>query len=851
MASKTPKLISLAVASALLAGPALAQGPLEEIIVTASKRAQTLQEVPIAVSVTTAETIEQAEIRDVLDLQSVVPSLRVSQLQNANQTTFIIRGFGNGANNPGIEPSVAVFIDGVYRSRAQSQISDLPKLERIEVLRGPQSTLFGKNASAGVVSVVTAAPTYEPEGYVELGIGNYSNETAKAYYSTGLSDSVALAVSGSLNKRDGYADNLTTGNEVSNRDRFGVRADLLIEPNEKTRIRVIADYDELDEICCTVANLVNGPTGAAVVALGGALDAENPFSYDVYYNNDSINIAENGGITINAEIGFENFDLTSITAYRDSFLDQPFSDVDFGGADLIGNQPTATDIQTFTQELRISGGTDSIDWVAGLFYFDEDIDYRNGLDFGAAFSSYVDILTGGAGTVLGLEALLGYAPGTFHNGVAVREYAKQTNQSSSVFGQMDIALNDRLTATIGLSYIQDEKETSLMQENSDAFSKLDLDGADGFQALVGLTLAQQFPLVFGLPFTPTNIGLVTSDPLGAAGFQQLQQAIVAGVSQIDLANPAQNPLLGLQALQFLPQLLGYPNAALDGKSDDSKVTYTARLAYDWSDNINVYASLSTGYKATSWNLSRDSRPTPAEIAALTSAGATLPANLVPGTRLAGPEESEVFELGLKGRFDWGFLNVAIFDQTIEGFQSNTFTGAAFTLANAGSQSARGLEFDLAYNPTNNLTLALSGILIDPEYDEFKGSAIGDISGTQPGGIHEQSFSLAATYNFTVNGYEGFARADYQYDSEVDIQDGGAANPSFAALSAVGGATREVNTVNASAGIDIDGWEIGVWARNLFNDEYLITNFPSVAQAGSFNGYPSVPRTFGLTLRKNF
>jgi len=273
MASKTPKLISLAVASALLAGPALAQGPLEEIIVTASKRAQTLQEVPIAVSVTTAETIEQAEIRDVLDLQSVVPSLRVSQLQNANQTTFIIRGFGNGANNPGIEPSVAVFIDGVYRSRAQSQISDLPKLERIEVLRGPQSTLFGKNASAGVVSVVTAAPTYEPEGYVELGIGNYSNETAKAYYSTGLSDSVALAVSGSLNKRDGYADNLTTGNEVSNRDRFGVRADLLIEPNEKTRIRVIADYDELDEICCTVANLVNGPTGAAVVALGGALDA--------------------------------------------------------------------------------------------------------------------------------------------------------------------------------------------------------------------------------------------------------------------------------------------------------------------------------------------------------------------------------------------------------------------------------------------------------------------------------------------------------------------------------------------------------------------------------------------------
>ena len=845
------KALCVAFSAASLSLSAQAQGPLEEIIVTASKRAQTLQEVPIAVSVTSAETIEQAEIRDVLDLQSVVPSLRVSQLQNSNQTTFIIRGFGNGANNPGIEPSVAVFVDGVYRSRAQSSISDLPKLERIEVLRGPQSTLFGKNASAGVVSVVTAAPSYETEGYVEVGLGNYNNQTAKGYYTTGLTDQIAFSVSGNINKRDGYADNLTTGTEVSNRDRFGVRADVLFEPNDRSRIRVIADYDELDEICCTVANLVNGPTGAAVVALGGNLDAENPFSYNVYYNNDSINIAENSGLTINAEFEFDGFDITSVTAYRDSFLDQPFSDVDFNGADLIGNQPTSTDIQTFTQELRISGSTESTDWVAGVFYFDEDIDYKDGLDFGDAFAGYVDFLTGGAGTVLGLEGLLGYAPGTFHKGPAVREQAEQTNQSSSIFGQVDFALSDRMTATVGLSYIQDEKETSLNQVNTDEFSKLDLDGIDGFNALVGLGVVGQFPAVFGLPFTPQNVGLVTSTPQGAAGFQALQQAVFAAVSQADLTNPAQNPLLGLQALQFLPQLLGYPNAAESGKSDDSKVTYTTRLAYDWTDSVNVYASFSTGYKATSWNLSRNSSPTAAEVSALTAAGVALPANLVTGTRLAGPEESEVFELGLKGAFSWGFLNIAVFDQTIEGFQSNTFTGAAFSLANAGSQSAQGIEVDLSYNPTDSLTLAFSGVFIDPEYDSFTGSAIGDISGTQPGGIHEQSMSLAATYRFTVNGYDGFVRADYQYESEVDIQDGGASNPTYAPLAAVGAESREMNVVNAAAGIDINGWELGFWGRNLFNDEYLITNFPSVAQAGSFNGYPSQPRTFGMTLRKNF
>ncbi|RYE53536.1 MAG: Plug domain-containing protein, partial [Hyphomicrobiales bacterium] len=116
-----------------------------DIIVTASKRSQTLQDTPVAVSVTSAAQLEESQIRDLIDLQSSVPSLRVSQLQSSANTNFIIRGFGNGANNAGIEPSVGVFIDGVYRSRSAAQIGDLPNVERIEVLRGPQSTLFGKN----------------------------------------------------------------------------------------------------------------------------------------------------------------------------------------------------------------------------------------------------------------------------------------------------------------------------------------------------------------------------------------------------------------------------------------------------------------------------------------------------------------------------------------------------------------------------------------------------------------------------------------------------------------------------------------------------------------------------------
>ena len=127
----------------------------EEVIVTATKTERTLQEVPVAVSVVTSETIEKANVMDLFDLKAVVPSLDSRQYQSTINATFFIRGFGNGSNNPGIEPSVAVFVDGVYRSKTQSQISDLPMVERIEVLRGPQSTLFGKNASAGVINIVT------------------------------------------------------------------------------------------------------------------------------------------------------------------------------------------------------------------------------------------------------------------------------------------------------------------------------------------------------------------------------------------------------------------------------------------------------------------------------------------------------------------------------------------------------------------------------------------------------------------------------------------------------------------------------------------------------------------------
>ena len=231
------------------------QGEGNEIIVTATKREQTLQDVPIAVSVTTAETIERAQIRDIKDLSSVVPSLRIGERQTSANTNFFIRGFGNGANNAGIEPSVGVFVDGVYRSRSAAQITDLPDVQRVEVLRGPQSTLFGKNASAGVVSIITQKPKFTFGGNFEASYGNYNAIVAKGLITGPLSETVAASFAAGYNKRDGYNKNLATGNRINERDRWFVRGQLLFKGDSGLTARLIGDYSKIDENCCGVFNV--------------------------------------------------------------------------------------------------------------------------------------------------------------------------------------------------------------------------------------------------------------------------------------------------------------------------------------------------------------------------------------------------------------------------------------------------------------------------------------------------------------------------------------------------------------------------------------------------------------------
>jgi outer membrane receptor protein involved in Fe transport len=852
----------LGIVAASLVAPAIAQQEepvfMEEIVVTSTKRETTLQAVPVAVSVIQAEELKQSQVLDVKDLQFLVPSLRVTQLQSSGNTNFVIRGFGNGANNAGIEPSVGVFIDGVYRSRSASALNDLPNVQRIEVLRGPQSTLFGKNASAGVISVVTAKPSLdETTGSAELTVGDYGQFIVKGDVNGPLSDTVGFSLSGSVNQRDGYYDNLAGGDELGELDRWGVRGQLLFLPSDSLEIRFIGDYEEIDEACCGVANLFNGPTGAVVQAIGGNLVPNAPFAYDGYYDFTPVNEFESGGISMQIDYDInDTTTLTSITSYRtlDRFEN---GDVDFTSAQLIdpatGNL-TDVQIDTFTQELRLTGSTDHMGWMVGGYYFDEEIEQDTGLIYGAGFRPYADILTtvlsGGIPGVdpsplTGLEAALGappfnIPPGTFFAaGTGLTEVASMDNQAFSLFAQTDIDLGDRATLTLGVNYTEDDKDVTFDSTSTDVFSALDLIQIGG-----GLIFQTVFDQAIAGGADPATAAAIAT---GAA-----QAGAPVDCGDVPAGTPC-NPLIPLQDLQFLPPNVDYPNSVESGSSDDDDTTWTVRLAYDLTDDMNVYASAGTGFKATSWNLSRDSRPFPEDQAAIEAAGLSVN-NLTYTTRFAEPEESTVYEIGMKARWDTVAVNLAIFDQEIDEFQSNTFVGTGFVLLNAGKQSTTGAEIDIRWAPTDNFQGTLAATLMDPEYDSFEQAACVpppgsgsanftcDLSGETPAGIHETSITATGTYNFTIGNAAGFVRGEYIYEDDIQVIDNVPADV----------ASREVSTFNASVGLSWEnGFEALLWGRNLNDDEYLLSAFPSVAQNGSYSGYPNQPRTVGLTVRKYF
>ena len=889
------------VAMSIGAGAVAAQ-EMDVITVTAQKREQTLQETPVSVAVVTDAQIEQSQIRDAADLQTLVPSLRVAEFASSTNTEFALRGIGTSSFNPGLEPSVGVFIDGVYRPRSGSAINDLLSVERVEVIRGPQSTLFGRNTPAGVVSIITQEPEYE-YGYTgEVTVGNYGQRLLRGTVTGPLSDTVAFRLDGTWHVNDGYID-AVDGRDINNRDRTNFRGQLLFNPNDNMELRIIADYGQIDENCCAAPFAFYDPIdAAALVGLGGTQVPADPNGGDrIAVDGDVATDLTTSGISGQLDYEFDGFTFTSITAFRRYEEDQIF-DADFSDLDLVSLRNIQNEYDSFTQEFRLtSTGDNSIDWMVGAFWYDNDLSYTNTTPYGADARAFFDAasapavadlvssfgLPAGTGGVSLLEFFLNMnqaaGVGTFvplasgqaalpttpaegfvstQHGLQLEQYQYDT-QAWSAFGQLDFHLSDNFTVTVGGRYSDESKDMETFIDQPDplsAFSFVDI-AQDLRLVTPGTCDPGLFPVIGGdaCAYLVPSILFGQAQAEAIAGDPTLLNTLIAlGISPTtpltpgQASNPALNPLLGFTAFQNFPPVnaSNFPTSRTDNNFSGSII-----LSYDVSDTFNVYASYSTGFKPGGFNVS-------------TNAAFT-------GVFEFEEETARSWEVGAKGVLGGSFqYAIAYFNQEIEDFQTNNFVGNGFALENAGSIEVSGIEFEGAWAPTDGLVFT-GGFtwLLDDQYGEYTYAPCPDdfdptdaffancvpgnertnnagvtalfnnFDGVDRGGS-EFVGAITGTYTFPVGDtMEMFLRGEATHISEFLHTTSQDPRPF---------ARQEGFTLfNASVGIGAEdgGWGLQLWGRNLGDEDYTKGGFPSVGYLGtSYNAYPGDPMTYGITLR---
>ena len=825
---------------------------LEEIIVTATKREKSLQDVPIAVSAVSGAALERSAIRDIRDLQAMVPAMNVTQSAASYQTVLLIRGIGTSGFNPGLEPSVGVYVDGVYRSRTGSAIGDFLSLERAEVLRGPQSTLFGKNTSAGVLSLSTAKPQFEFGGKAAITYGNFNQQVFKGTVTGPLvADKLAIRLSGSNNERDGFITNLYDDSKINDRDRYAMRAQLLYTPTEAFSVRVIGDYSEIDERCCGAPYIVNGPTMAAIAALGGRVPLatdhkERVISFDGLMES----TMQDQGISAEMNYDFANMTITSVTAYRDyeSSMD---IDADFTDRSIIQNNGEFTDLTIFTQEIRLtSTGDNKLDWLVGGFYSKQNLDATDKVQYGSDTAGYWNALT--AGATGGIEAGLGFPAGTFFpaGGGMVEERFMTKSKSVAVFGQFDYHLSDKITVTLGARYTKEDKDAAGEFDINDTFSAINL------RTLENLIVA-----------TPTAAALA---PLvGIVGQPFVDDCVVNGCT----LPPALGGTVIDGALGYMAGLSGIqlfkPRPDFDRSRSEDKLTGNITVTYDVNEDVNAYATVSRGYKAGGFDTSRAAAtqvysPTDS-LTGLTGAEflALGPADLflVPDTTVDSGQyefDAEVmtsFEAGVKmnlldGR---GRLNIAVYKQKVQDFQVNAFTGTGFELRNAGDINIHGIEFDSEWAVTDNLNVVINGAYSDAKFaDYLDGPCVNE----DPAPVCDLSdrtisdapkITLTGLFNYTQpisDTVTAFFQGEVYHRSSRHVA------PDFDPNSFQKATTMLGASVGFTAG-ENEQWRVTFWGKNLTDVEYMPIMFDSVAQAGSRNAYIGDPRTYGMTLGLTF
>jgi len=511
---------------------------LEEILVTAQKREQSLQDVPLSVTAISGDDIVEGGITSFLDVAMETPNFTMT-LYNIGEPQYFIRGIGTTLDSAGADPAVATFIDEVYVGRAGGSSMDLYDLERIEVLRGPQGTLFGKNVVGGAISIHTRKPSDEFSSKIGLTVGNYDAISVRGLVSGSISDTVNGSISFSQRKRDGYVENVVDGIDYHDEDNISFRGQLAFAPSESTEIRLIADWSEDDHAgnCRNVNNLsLNDPLGLAAV-YPPVIDATT--GGDIRKCASSLGAhqkREIGGLTARIDWDLTNSTLTSITAYRETdyswsedLAAMPFGETPFNLIDA-----AVEDSDQISQELRLtSSGDGSVDWLVGAFFMEENVERAE--NFVGSFGPPI----AAQGFVL-LDGDIIYA-----------QDAKTT--STALYGQVDWHISDSFSWSIGGRYANDDKKITqaLINLEDPAFDS----------ALLSA--------MFGVPIDLVMLGIPANGPGQLFAF-----------------------LLGTQD----PSVLNVPYTA-NASDDWSEFVPSTSFSWRFGDNNLVYFTAAKGYKS--------------------------------------------------------------------------------------------------------------------------------------------------------------------------------------------------------------------------------------------------------------
>ncbi|RZF66447.1 TonB-dependent receptor [Sphingomonas populi] len=784
-----------------------------DVVVTARRREERAQDVPIAMSVIGSDTIDKTGAFNVNRLQQQQPALQFYS-SNPRNSSINIRGLGTpfGLTNDGIEQGVGFYLDGVYVGRVGASTFDFVDIDRVEVLRGPQGTLYGKNTTAGAVNITTRAPSFSPEAKFEASGGDYGYVQLKGSVSGPItSDTLAARLSASFTHRGGTIKDTTSDTYLQKLDNFSVRGQLLWKPRADLDFRLTGDYNVQNPLCCVQYYARLAPTqrptnrqyAALAAAAGYTVPSTNAFDRVTDLDASINSRQEMGGASLVGNWDIGPATITSVSAWR--YWDwKPANDRDFVGLPITTVSQNPSQQKQWSQELRIaSNGKNTLDYTAGVFYFHQTINTQGSQVQGTAASAWL----------LNPTSADGKNPNVL-NGLTSTNTINFKNDSFAVFGKLNWQPISGLHFAPGLRVNYDKKS--------------------GFYDSVVSIHNSQYDFVA----TAANAQAMLDAKTGAA------------------KTTFQNQLNTLAPQQYSPRFSAW------------NVSGDVTLSYDVTSDVHAYATYARAFKSGGINLS--GLPLASTTSTLTSIAVDLTKQTVK------PESEDHFEVGLKSQFlDRKLtLNLAGFWTDVHDYQATVNNGQTTVirgyLANAGLVRVRGVEFDASYRPSARVNLYTNGAYTDAKYLRFTNApcapeltggtvtnvpgaagpagtpgalspASCDISGTVLPGISKWSFSFGGEVNVPVGDGQVYAGYDGSYRSRFS------SNPTVSAYTWIDGYSLS----NFRLGYRQDSFNVFGWVRNAFNQNYYELLSTQSGSTGLIVGQPGDPRTIGATISKSF